>query len=456
MTATLSRWIRPVFGGLAGAGVIAAVVLLPRVELPAIAPEPASVALAPPSAGQTLVCAGDLLATARDSTAVSSITVAASQAVVTAGETALERAELSSDAAGAAPLVLRSAPGSLPFAAAGSATVGDPDLVGYSASACRLPLLDSWLVSGAGTTGSADLVVLSNPGDVAATVTLTVYGASGAEIPPGGQDIVIRPGAQRIIPVAGLALGEESPVIHVQAAGAPVAASLQSSITRLLEPGGVDQAGALSDLAALQTVVGVTVTDGALSTGTGLAGTIVRVLSPDADAEATISVRAVGVDTPAIDPVTVQLQAGIPAAVEMPTLPVGVYTVDVDASAPIAAAVWQTTGFGEASDFAWYQPSPTIDAAAVIAVPSGPSPVLTIANPAAADVTVHLSEPGSEPVPVAVAAGSSVQVALRASSTYELTGGPVRASVGYVGAGALSAFPVWPSTAGQEPIVVYP
>ncbi|HCU77031.1 MAG TPA: large extracellular alpha-helical protein, partial [Microbacterium sp.] len=54
---------------------------------------------------------------------------------------------------------------------------------------------------------------LSNPGEVAATVTLTVYGAGGAEVPPGGGDIVVRPGAQRIIPLAGLALGEESPVV---------------------------------------------------------------------------------------------------------------------------------------------------------------------------------------------------------------------------------------------------
>ncbi len=456
MTATPSSWIRPLFGALAGAGVIAAIAVLPTVDLPTVAPEPASVAIAPPSAGQTLVCTGALLATARDSTAVSSITVAAPQAVATAGESALDRGELTSDAEGAAPLVLRSAPGSEPFAAAGSATVGDPDLAGYSASSCRLPLLDSWLVAGAGTTGAADLVVLSNPGEVAATITLTVYGASGGDVPPGGEDIVVRAGAQRIIPVAGIARGEESPVIHVQATGAPVAATLQSSITRVLEPGGVDQAGALSELATRQTIVGVTVTEGALGTGTGLAGTMVRLLSPDADTEATIEVRAIGAATPVIDPVTVQLQADIPAAVEMPSVPVGAYTVDVQASAPVAAAVWQTTGFGAASDFAWYQPSPSIDAAAVIAVPSGPGPVLTIANPSTADVTVELAEPGGEAVPVAVAAGTSVQVPLRASTSYQLTGGPVLASVGYVGTGALGAFPVWPSTAGQEPIVVYP
>lgn len=455
-TPSLSDWARPLFGALAGAGAIVAVVALPVLDLPAVAPEPASVAIAPPSAGQTLVCTGEILATARDSTAVDAITVAASQAVVTAGEGALGRTELESDAAGAAPLVLRSSAGSAPFAAAGSATVGDPDLSGFSASACRVPLLDSWLVAGAGTTGAADLVVLSNPGEVAATVTLTVYGASGADVPPGGADIVVRPGAQRIVPVAGIALGEQSPVIHVQAAGAPVAASLQSSITRVLEPGGVDQAGALGELAGRQTIPGVTVTEGALSTGSGLSGTIVRVLSPQSTTEATISVRAVGGATPVIDPVTVQLAAGIPAAIEMPSVPVGSYIVDVDAGEPVAAAVWQTTGFGAASDFAWYQPSPVIDTDAVIAVPTGPAPVLTIANPGTDDIAVDLREPGTEPVTIAIAAGSSTQVPLRAATTYELTGGPVLASVGYAGAGALAAFPVSPTSAGQEPIIVHP
>ncbi|HCU77030.1 MAG TPA: hypothetical protein DGU37_00650, partial [Microbacterium sp.] len=111
MTVTASRWLRPVFGVLAGAGAIAAVALVPQIEVPTIAPEPASVAVSPPSAGQTLVCAGDLLASARDSEAAGSISVAAPQAVTTAGENALDRSELVSDATGTSPLVLRSAPG---------------------------------------------------------------------------------------------------------------------------------------------------------------------------------------------------------------------------------------------------------------------------------------------------------------------------------------------------------
>src|SRR3546814_6297364 len=68
------------------------------------------------------------------------------------------------------------------FAAAGSSSVEAADLRGFAASACRPPLLESWLVGGATTTGSGDLVVLSNPGTVAATVQITVYGASGPQV----------------------------------------------------------------------------------------------------------------------------------------------------------------------------------------------------------------------------------------------------------------------------------
>ncbi|MBN9166715.1 MAG: hypothetical protein J0I07_37630, partial [Myxococcales bacterium] len=48
-----------------------------------------------------------------------------------------------------APLVTATA-----YAAAGSATVASPDLIGFSASACRPPLAESWLVAGASTTGA--------------------------------------------------------------------------------------------------------------------------------------------------------------------------------------------------------------------------------------------------------------------------------------------------------------
>ena len=65
-------------------------------------------------------------------------------------------------------------------------------------------------------------------------------------VPPGGAGVVVPPRSQGVVPLAGLAIGEERPVVRVQATGAPVQASLQSSITRTLTAGGVDQVGALA------------------------------------------------------------------------------------------------------------------------------------------------------------------------------------------------------------------
>ncbi|WP_448887346.1 DUF5719 family protein, partial [Enterobacter hormaechei] len=110
-----------------------------------------------------------------------------------------------------------------------------------SASACRPPLAESWLVAGASTTGANDLVVLANPGDVAATVQLSVYGANGVSTPPSGAGLVVPARGQRVVPLAGLLLGEASPVVRIVATGAPVQAYLQASLTRTLLPGGSDQ-----------------------------------------------------------------------------------------------------------------------------------------------------------------------------------------------------------------------
>lgn len=451
--------LRPVLGLVAGAVTVALVAFAPWLPWPTLTFAPASVAIAPESAVSTEVCTGDLLIAGRDA-ASAGVSVAASQAVVRAapgGDPGVPGV-LSSEASGSMPTVW-STSGDAPAAAAGSATVGDPDLAGFAASACRVGLLDSWIVGGAGTTGSADLLLLSNPGEVAATVTLTVYGATGPEVPPGGAGVVVAPGTQQVVPLAGLALGEESPVVHVQAEGAPVTAALQASITRTLEPGGVDQLGALEELATTAVFPGVAVVQAEAGATSGGASTLVRLLAPDSDGTAVITVRTVGASAATIEPTTVALSAGVPSAVGMPDLPAGDYVIEVVADVPIASGLWQTTGFGAGSDFAWYPPAPVIDAGAgaVIAVPDGPSPTLTLVNPAQEEATIQVTPGGgASATAVVLPAGASAQVPLRAATAYTLSGDAVRASVRYAATGALAAFAVWPQDAGAEPIVIYP
>ncbi|MET0782427.1 MAG: DUF5719 family protein, partial [Microbacterium sp.] len=204
---------------------------------------------------------------------------------------------------------------------------------------------------------------------------------------------------------------------------------------------------------------GVTVTQNPGAEGASDAATVVRLLSPGADTTATITASPIGASQQPSAPITVPLAAGIPTAVELGGLAVGQYTVEVAAGAAVVAAVWQTTGFGAGSDFAWYTPAPAVTAPSLFAAPPGPVPVLTLANPTETAITVTVdSVDGSSTTEVTVAPGASEAVRLTARTVYLLDagGGGIRAGVSQTGDGALAGFPVWSSDAAAQQITVYP
>ena len=414
---------------------------------------------ATPAPGDTLIaCDGPLLALGRSADSAGSLSAAAAQQVVSgpadsaASSSALTGA--TADASGDAE-ALRAAPRDrvqTPLAAAGSATAAASDLVGFAASACRPPLAESWLVAGASTTGANDLVVLANPGDVPATVQLSVYGAQGVSTPPSGQNLVIPAGGRRVVPLAGLLLGEESPVVRVVSSGAPVHASLQAQLTRLLLPGGVDQVAPLAQADTRLVMPGVQV----LATDAGQAGTLLRLLSPGSDATATVTLVPSDPAVSAPTPTEIPLTTGLPTSLNLSGLAAGAYTVEVSATAPIVGAAWSTTGFGEGSDFAWYVPAPAISAPSTIAVAAGVGANLVIAG-AESDTTVTLTPAdGGAAVTTAVAAGASVAVPVGAGVYRLETGAPVRAAVTYAGTGALASYPLWPADAAASALTILP
>jgi len=465
------RWAstsaRLLAGTLVAIGFVVAVVTAVSVPWPTLAREPIAVEATPAASASSVVCTGGLRALGRESEDVGRMVTAAPQTVtngVADAHPAPATHALSAPVAdGIAPPTVVVAPpldgARTDVAASGSSTVVSEDLSGFAASACRPPLMESWLVGGSATTGAADLVLLANPGTVAATVQLTVYGASGRQVPAGGSDLIVAPGAQIVVPLAGLLLGEESPVVQVTATGAPVQAALQASITRTLLPGGVDQVGAIAVPELVQIVPGVTVGQSASADGASGATTVVRILSPSADTTATVSVSAVGGSQPTAAPTTVPLAAGIPTAVDLAGLAAGQYTIEVEAAAPVVAAVWQATGFGEGSDFAWYTAAPPVTAPSLFATPAGPTPVLTVVNPTAESATVTVdAADGAFTSEVTVAPGESTAVRLSARSVYLLdpAGSGIRAGLSLTGDGALAGFPVWASDAAAQQITVYP
>jgi hypothetical protein len=450
-----------------GAALAAGIVLVVGVGVAAPWPtheqEPVSLTVTPTPADTVLGCSGPLLALGRDATQAGGLTsVAASTTVSGSAGAELDESTLSSSPAVAAsegaPALVAPPEGDRrsDASAAASATIEADDLRGYTASACRPPLIESWLVGGSTTTGSADLVLLANPSDVAATVQLTLYSAAGVVTPPAGADLRVGARTQRIVPLAALGVGEEAPVVRVTASGAPVTASLQSNITRTLLPGGVEQTGAIVAAETTQTVPGVHVPQSAVDVADSGATTVVRVVSPGAPTTATVTVvdedgdEALRQEAP--------LEADLPTEIDLAGLEAGGYSVTVAADVPVVAAVWQTTGLGEGSDFAWYTPAPRIDAPALVAVPPGPTSVLVLAGTDnGADVTLEPVEGPGAAADAAVSANGVTVVTVTAGTVYRLEStAPVRASVSYSGQGLLGGFPVWPADAAAAALTIHP
>lgn len=454
---------RLVVGAALAAGIVLVVGVGVAAPWPTHEQEAASLTVTPTPADTVLACSGPLLALGRDATQAGALTsVAAGEAVSASAGAALDESTLSSSPAVAGSdgaLSLLAAPeGDVrsDAAAASSATIEAEDLRGYTASACRPPLIESWLVGGSTTTGAADLVLLANPSDVAATVQLTLYGATGLTTPPGGADLRVDARSQRIVPLAALGVGEEAPIVRVTASGAPIAASLQSNITRTLLPGGVEQTGAIVGAETTQVVPGVQVLQSAVDVGDSGATTVVRVLSPGSPT--TVTVTAVDEDGEEALRQEAPLDADLPTEIDLAGLAAGRYSVAVTADVPVVAAIWQTTGLGEGSDFAWYTPAPLVSVPTLVAVPPGPTSVLFLAGAGeAADVALEpVSGPGAA-LDATVSVDGLTVVTVTSGTVYRLEStSPLRAAVSYSGQGLLGGYPVWPADAAAAPLTVVP
>lgn len=423
---------------------------------PQLTTEPVRVEATPAPADTVLACDGPVLALGRLVEQAGELSIAASQVVVSGPSTTVSEQSALTAPAGSAPVALSAAPTAgerAVLAASGAASVEAVDLRGFAASACRPPLMESWLVGGATTTGSGDLVLLSNPGDVAATVQLTVYGASGVLAPTGGVDRVVPAGAQIVIPLAGLVTNEASPVVHVTASGSPVVAALQSSIIRTLVPGGLDQFGATAAASDRQVLAGVPVT--ASPVETGAVSTLVRMLAPASDTQARVRVLAADGSAAAAE-VTVPLVAGVPSELDLGALATGRYTIVVDADQPLVAGAWAATGFAAGSDFVWMAAAPEIVTPTTFAVPQGAGATLTLVNPGDGEVTATLSDPSGTDQAIALPGGAVREIALVAGIHRIDPRGAIEAAVSFSAPGAVAGFPVWGADAAAQPIVVYP
>jgi hypothetical protein len=446
---------------------------------PAVTREPDSTVVTPVASDQLRVCPGPLLTLAADSsqadvaTSVGRFdTVYGARAPGTGGVIVdVERTDVSAvdnaesardgapqlltvpveDGATQAPLV----------AGAQIQTAASETLAGLAASACTEATADSWLVGGSTDVGRTSLVLLDNPSTVVATVNLTVYGENGPVDAPGSTGILVQPGTQRIVSLAGLAPNLVSPVVRVRATGGKIAAALQQSVIRGLQPGGAEMSGPTTRSATTQVIPGVVVApplgeasvdEGAVSEDTPS----VRVLVPGGT-PATVSVGVQSEDGASTGTsLEVEVQPGVVTEIPLSGVAPGNYTVNLGSDQPIVTAARTTVNGSASRDFTWANAAAPQNDEFLVYIAGGPAPAMHLANTSPADKAVTLTADGGAVTEVTVPAGQSVVVGVTASIAYLVTGAEgVAASVGFTGDGVASSYPVAPTGALAEAIPVY-
>lgn len=442
-------------GAIVAAACVLGVVSAVAAPLPEVAREANGATVTPMPGDTVLICNGSYRVLGRDAGQAQLMVSAAFPQLRSdsEGEPAESEPLTMPDVAGGSrgliltgPVVDRKAQ---PIAASESVRLDAEDARGFAAAPCREPSMSTWLVGGDVSTGASDIIVISNPGEVPATVDLLVYGESRS-----ASSMVIPPKTQRGVPLASIASGERSPVVQVVAAGSPVRASLQSTLVRTLDAVGIDMqdgvGGAQHDLQ----LIGVRAQT--LSEGDDATGVVVRMLSADQDAQATVRVRAAG-SAAVLDEYPVSLLGGVPAEIALSGIPTGVYDIEIEADQPVVAAAHQTARAGARSDFAWMTPAPEISSRLMFSVPSGPSPVLHLRNTQQEPITVEVE--GSGGGTIEVPASGSASMPLR-TGAYSLTpSGPVHAAISMRGGESsadIAGWPLWGGAAEQQPIVVHP
>jgi hypothetical protein len=461
-------------GTIGTAVVVAVVVAAGWLPLPSIAYRVPATSVTPVATDQERVCAGPILSLGTDNgdsaTQVSSVGYPVFDFAASSGTPAHQSLLSTDDASGVAPFKItlppdKANPQKIPLLA-GSQTqsVSSGDIVGLSAAECREASGDSWLVGGATTTGRTTLLTMSNPGAVAATVTVSIYTEQGVIEAAGADGITVPPGGQRVLSLAGFAPGAISPVIRVQSSGGQVVANLQESVVRTLDPGGVDIVGTGTGPSTTTVIPGVVLSSmAAVTAGAGADGgadllPVLRLLAPGTDpvkARVTVSPET-GTAKPTT--INVTLSPSMVSEVRLGAFADGTYTITVDSDAPIVAGARASTiGATGATDLAWFSSTALSAKTALVAVAGGPSPTMHLANATNGAATVTVKANGVPTKTVTVPPETTVAVPVAESKNYTVTSSlDLRIAVSYFGDGALASFGVTPSGPSSQPITVYP
>ena len=445
--------------GAAAAVSLGAVVLLAPV--PELSPDPAGIAVTPDRSAQTVVCTGGVLGLTRGDDP--QLTVAQQPQRRSVGTGLVESAVPASDALEGAPVAVTlpvDAPDTA-VAAAESTRVSTAELRGLAAAECGRAERTAWLVGGSTQVGRTTWIVLTNAGEVDATVDLRVWGERGLLEAPGTSGIIVAAGTQRILPLAGIAVDEASPVIAVDSSGGSITAHLQQSVVRGLDPSGValvtplERASTRHVIPALPVIGSQLALERATGDDVGDALTTLRMLVPgDTDSEVTVTLRPADGGTGQVISTTVS--AGAVLDLPLTDLPDGDWAVVVEASEPLVVGGRTTAGGASGLDIAWFAPTSALRSGEEVLTSIAPTPggVTARLHLYAPDGDVTATIDGRE---VLVPAGQSVVLETAANAGVRLAAdGVLHASASYRGDGLIAGTRILPPPLAAQPVLVYP
>ncbi|WP_179872421.1 DUF5719 family protein [Microcella indica] len=445
--------------GAAAAVALGAVVLFAPVR--DLALDTAGLAVTPDRSAQTVVCTGGVLGLTRGDDP--QLTVAQQPQRRSVGTGLVESTVPASDALESAAVAVTlpvDAPDTA-VAAAESTRVATADLRGLAAAECGRAERTAWLVGGSTQVGRTTWIVLTNPGEVDATVDLRVWGERGLLEAPGTSGIIVAAGTQRILPLAGIAVDEASPVIAVDSSGGSIAAHLQQSVVRGLDPSGValvtplERPSTSHVIPALPVVGSQLALEQATGDGIGDALTTLRMLVPgDTDSDVTVTLRPADGGTGQV--ITTTVGAGAVLDLPLTDLPDGDWAVVVDATEPLVVAGRTTTGGASGLDIAWFVPTGALEAGQEVLTSIAPTP-------GGVSARLHLYAPDGDVTAtvdrreVLVPAGQSVVLETAANVGVRLAAdGVLHASVSYRGDGLMAGTRILAPPLAAQPVTVYP
>ena len=393
--------------------------------------------------------------------------ISAGQAITTdlgasalAGEVVLERA-------GAAAMLLTG--GNWHRANAG-------DLRGFAYSPCVWPSNSAWLVGGSSTVGSANRLIIANPGATSLDVRIKAFTSLG-EVPLGSASVALLPAHSiRTVPLEGIIATDEKIALHLSADSGKFAAALQASQLSGFTAGGIDFVQ-LGRSGRELVIPGLWLPAGEVNLG-GLAGSEQTSVSELVDPNVTASVRIVnpgeqprtanvalvgsdGRVTPLPGGTGVEVTPGGVLDLSLEGVAPGDYAVQITADGEVAGGAMMRYAFEDSgSDVAWLA---AVDAASTAAAAVAGGEAHLVVTPQftdsvrAAEVTWKAYDSaGGEVASGTVAANGTIALDLPAQSAFvridanvpvysavvgstELTGGKGIAWVGLNPAGAAAA-----------------